>query len=205
MARSFVPGSQCPVDKTIEEIFLRHAKSRAGPGSRGAGVSGLLHNYEAYRRWARTTHERSKYVYVMLQMADMTDEGKGNTHRDVRLSMIRRSEKETAKVQDAFDSFFHSFSIDGDEKQYCIVSGKPATPEGESAFMSAESVGKEAKDEFIEERLKKDQMFFEHICRQGIKTFADMGKTVVVKTTSNRELIYRQQSNIAILLLVRAR
>ena len=116
VARSFEPGSQCPVDKTIEEIFMRHAKSRADPGSRGAGVYGLLQNYEAYRRLARTAHERSKYVDVMLQMADMTDEGKGNTHRVVRTSMIRRSEKETAKVLDAFDSLFHPFSIDGDEK-----------------------------------------------------------------------------------------
>ena len=165
VARSFEPGSQCPVDKTIEEIFMRHAKSRAGPGSRGADVYGLLQNYEAYRRLARTAHERSKYVDVMLQMADMTDEGKGNTHRVVRPSMIRRSEKEAAKVLDAFDSFFHPFSIDGDEKLYCIASGKPATPEVESAVMSTVSVGKEAKHEFIEQRLKRDQKFFEHIHR----------------------------------------
>ena len=33
VARSFVPGSQWPVDKTIEEIFMRHAKYRAGPES----------------------------------------------------------------------------------------------------------------------------------------------------------------------------
>ena len=82
-------------------------------------------------------------------MADMTDEGKGNTHRDVRPSMIMRSEKETAKVLDAFDSFFQPFSIDGDEKLYCIASGKTATPEVESAVMSSESVGKGAKDEFL--------------------------------------------------------
>ena len=106
------------------------------------GVSGLLKNYEAYRRWARTADERSKYVDVMLQMADMTDEGRGNTHRDVHPSMIRRSEKETAKVLDEFDSFFHPFSIDGDEKLYSIASGKPATPEVESAVMSADSVVK---------------------------------------------------------------
>ena len=63
VARSFVPGSQCSVDKTRE--VMRHAKSRVGPGSRGAGVSGLRQNYEAYRRWARTAHERSKYVDVL--------------------------------------------------------------------------------------------------------------------------------------------
>ena len=65
----------------------------------------------------------------MFQMADMVDEWRGNTHQDVRPSMIRRSEKETVKVLDAFDSFFHPFSMDGDEKLYCIASGKPATPE----------------------------------------------------------------------------
>ena len=90
--------------------------------------------------------------------------------------MIRRSEKETAKVLDAFDSFFHPFSFDGDEKLYCIASGKPATPEVESAVMSAESVSKEAKYEFIEERLKKDQMLFEHIRRQGLKHSLIWGK-----------------------------
>ena len=177
VARSFVPGSQCLVDKTIEETIMPHAKSRAGPGSRGAGVSELLQNYEAYRRWARTAHERSKYVDVMLETVDMTDEGRGNTHRDVRPSMIRRSEKETSKVLDEFDSFFHHFSIDGDEKLYCIASGKPATPEVESAVMSAESAGKEAKDEFIEERLKKK--FFESIRRQGVKHSLIWGKQLL--------------------------
>ncbi|KAG1696103.1 Maltase-glucoamylase, intestinal [Nymphon striatum] len=78
VARSFVPGNQCAVDKTIEETFMKHAKSHAGAGGRGAGVSGILNNYEAYRRWAKTAHERSRYLDVTLQMADMTDEdGKG--------------------------------------------------------------------------------------------------------------------------------
>lgn len=70
--------------------------------------------------------------------------------------------------------------------------------------MSAESVGKEAKDEFIEERLEKKQNFFEPIRRQRLKSFEDMGKTVVVKNTSNKEVLYRQQSNVAFQLLVRA-
>ena len=75
VARSYVPGNLCAVDKTIEETFMRHAKSHGGAGGRGAGVSGILTNYEAYRRWARTTHERSGYVDAMLQMASMSEEG----------------------------------------------------------------------------------------------------------------------------------
>ena len=60
VARSFIPSNRCAVDKTIEEAFLQHAKSQAGPGRRGAGISGLLNNYEAYRRWARAAHKRSR-------------------------------------------------------------------------------------------------------------------------------------------------
>ena len=60
VARSFIPTNRCAVDKTIEEAFMRHAKSQAGQGRRGAGISGLLNNYEAYRRWAHAAHERSR-------------------------------------------------------------------------------------------------------------------------------------------------
>ena len=34
VARSFIPANRCAVDKTIEETFMRHAKSQAGPGGR---------------------------------------------------------------------------------------------------------------------------------------------------------------------------
>ena len=58
-ACSLIPGNGCAVDKTMEETFMRHAKSRGGSG---AGVVGLTQKYEAYQRWVRTTHERVKHV-----------------------------------------------------------------------------------------------------------------------------------------------
>lgn len=94
VARSFVPGNRCYVNKTSEETFMKHAKSHAGDGGRGAGVSSILTNYGAYRRWARTAHEQSRYVDVTLQMAEMTDSetGRTNKHHDVRPSQIRKSD-----------------------------------------------------------------------------------------------------------------
>ena len=50
VARSFIPANRCAGEKTIAETFMRHAKSQAGPGRGGAGISGLLNDYEAYRR-----------------------------------------------------------------------------------------------------------------------------------------------------------
>lgn len=41
VARSFIPGNRSDVDKTMEETFMRHAKSG---GSSGAGITGILTN-----------------------------------------------------------------------------------------------------------------------------------------------------------------
>jgi hypothetical protein len=53
VARSFVPGNRCPVDKTIEETFMKHSKSNGGAGDGSTGLFGLLSNYDAYQRWVR--------------------------------------------------------------------------------------------------------------------------------------------------------
>jgi hypothetical protein len=45
-----------PVDKTIEETFMKHSKSHGGTGGGGADLSGLLSNYDAYQRWVRAAY-----------------------------------------------------------------------------------------------------------------------------------------------------
>ena len=50
VARSFIPGNRCAVDKTMEETFMKHAKSRSGAGGSGTGISGIAGNYDAYQR-----------------------------------------------------------------------------------------------------------------------------------------------------------
>lgn len=89
VARSFIPGNRCSVDKTMEETFMKHAKSHSGAGGIGAGVTGISRNYDAYQRWVQTTHERSKYVQATFNMADMLNEsGSSTRHRDLRPAEI---------------------------------------------------------------------------------------------------------------------
>ena len=58
VARSMIPGNRCAVDKTMEETFMKHAKSKGGAGGSGAGLCGILKNFNAYQRWVRSTPER---------------------------------------------------------------------------------------------------------------------------------------------------
>ena len=90
----------------MEETFMRHAKSRGGPGSSAAGTSGILTNYQAYQRWVRTTRLRSLYVNATLSMADLGDSNvDGRKHRDHRPTEIKKPEREVKKTKDAINSF----------------------------------------------------------------------------------------------------
>ena len=72
LARSQIPGNRCAVDKTMEETFMRFAKSSCGAG--GAGLTGILENYGAYQRCIRTTSERTKYYQATLEMTGMSND-----------------------------------------------------------------------------------------------------------------------------------
>lgn len=113
----------------------------------------MLTNPEAYQRWIRTTHARSQYVNSMLNMADMQ---RSNTHehRDLRQSEIKRSKKHTASAMEAVESFLNPFAVENQDKLYILSSGQAATEDIAINVIRADGAGKEARDSFIENRLK---------------------------------------------------
>ena len=94
VARSMIPGSRCAVDKTMEETFMKNAKSRGGAGGTGTGITGLTQNISAYERWVRTMHERCKYVDWTNNMAGLNKHDSSCQHRENRMSEKKRSEKQ---------------------------------------------------------------------------------------------------------------
>ena len=120
VARSFIPGNRSAVDKTIEETFMKHAKSRGGGGT-GAGLSGILKNQEAYQRWTRTMSKRTKYYQATLSLADMTTKiCDGSSHKDLRKAEIAKSEKQVIKTIEAIKSFIDPFDVEDHQKLYCF-------------------------------------------------------------------------------------
>lgn len=83
VARSFIPGNTYVVDKTVEEALMKHAKN-SGAGGSVSEIAGIARNYDAYQRWVRTTHERSRFVKANLNTADMSmDSECGGWNRDL--------------------------------------------------------------------------------------------------------------------------
>ena len=150
VARSFIPGNRCAVDKTMEETFMKHAKSRSGAGGSGTGISSIAGNYDAYQRWVRTTHERSKYVEATLNVADMLTDSESSTwYRDLRPAEIQKSNRQVCETQEAIFGFTNPFTISDKDNHYCISSGTRVPKDHENDILSAELRGKQAKETFI--------------------------------------------------------
>ena len=128
VARSFIPGNRCTVDKTTEETFMKSAMSRGGMGSGVTGLTGITTNYNAYQRWVRTLHQRTLYTNATFHMTDMlTESNEGDKHKDMRPWETRRSKRNVKSTTGAIESFLNPFGVDNRDELCCISSGAPAS------------------------------------------------------------------------------
>ncbi|KAI3389261.1 hypothetical protein SNEBB_009934, partial [Seison nebaliae] len=128
-------------------------------GTSAAGVSGILTNYNAYQRWVRSAHARSLYVDATLDMARMVDSQQDTKHRDVRPAEVRRGEKLVNAIKDAINSFLNPFTVETKDQLLIISSGSAASETVTKDVLKAETIGEQARDAFIEERLKPGERF----------------------------------------------
>ena len=204
VARSQIPGNRCEVDKTMEETLMKNSKSRGGAGGSSAGISGLTRNYAAYQRWIRTMHERCRYLEGIHALADIDNASSASvSNKDMRPSEIRRGEAKVEATVDAINNFVNPFTISDNESLYCISSGAKVPDEIENDILNAERIGKLEKEKFIEERLEKNERFFDPIKNPRLKTMGDMCRRVKVTTKQNKVVELKQSGNIAFQLLVK--
>ena len=222
VARSMIPGSRCAVDKTMEETFMKHAKSKGGAGGAGAGLCGLLKNFNAYQRWVRTTPERyiiiDLYIHICLlitvyvrvryleathtQAGLLEDPNRSLQHKDLNPAEIKRSEAHVKSCTSAFDGFMNPFTIEDKSALYSISSGAKVPVDFETEILEAENLGKNHKEAFIQDRLLENSKFFDPIKKLKLKTMADSTKTTKIKTSQNKVVELKHQGNIAFQLLV---
>ena len=161
---------------------MKHAKSKGGAGGSGAGLTGITQNLSAYQRWIRTTHERCRYLESTYRQAGMS-EGYSNRehHRETYPAEVSRCEKDVQSCISALNSFMNPFTCEDRDNLYNISSGSRIPSEIENDILRAESLGKEQKKSFIEERLSTNSKFFEPVKKLKLKTMADHNKVAKLK------------------------
>ena len=202
VARSFIPGNRCSVDKTMEETFMKHAKSRGGSG---VGITGITQNHAAYQRWIKTTHQRSHFLSAVYTLADMHNDQYGSSkHRDLRAAEINKGEQQVKAAMDAVDSFLNSFNITDKDGLYNLSSGSNMPNEIEKDILSAEKLGCKEKEKFIDERLKKNDKFFEPVKRLNLATMGNINKKIKVTNGKKKVVEFKEHNNVAFQLLVKS-
>ena len=205
VARSFIPGCRSATDKTIEETFMKHSKSRGGSG--GAGMIGILYNQDAYQCWVKTASERAKFYQATLPMAGMGhDNNKTNTkHKETRSSKIKKSEKFVQQVITSISDYGNPFGINDKERLYCLSLGCPVADDVKEDVLRAETLGAQAKLDFIEQRLGKeneekkgkngDAIFFDKIKKMKLKAMASDNNKVTLTKSDERKVSFRQDGS----------
>jgi hypothetical protein len=109
-------------------------------------------------------------------MAEM-DNTESSSHKELRPSNIVQSEEHKAKVVEAISNFINPFKVECHNLLYCLSSGSPAATYVEEDLLQADSIGKEAHNTFIQERLVDNtKSFHSPITRRKLKTFANRAK-----------------------------
>lgn len=122
-------------------------------------------------------------------------------HQNVLPCEIATSKKLVSRIIAVIKCFNNPFNIPDDGKLYNLSSGTPALGEVVKNALTAETVGKLAKEDFIENRLMKKSSFFDPIKRPNLKTMAHMPKSMKLSTSENKVVEYKQQRNIEFPLL----
>ena len=92
----------------------------------------------------------------------------------------------------AIQSFLNPFDVPDKGKLYCISSGATVPTAVEKDMMAAESIGKQAKERFIKERLHTKEWFFDPVKKLKLKTFQSGAKKV--KSQDSRKQNYHIQT-----------
>ena len=203
VAWSLIPGALSAVDKTMEETFMKFAKS-------DKGLVGLFSMFGTYQRWCRITSTRAQYFERMLEMCGLINDPecpKAGKHRELEAAEIKKSEEAVQRTLTAIKNFTNPFAIIDKDHLYNIASGAPVSPEVEIDVLQADTVGKEAKKAFIRDRFQNgssEKTFFEPIKRQKLKTMEASNKTVKLTSSQGKLIQYSEQSNLAFMLLIKS-
>ena len=117
---------------------------------------------------------------------------------------LYRNEGLVLATVDSVNSFLNPFGIPDKDNLYCISSGCKMSQDIERDVVSAECKGEDQKEAFIEERLKRNDNFFQPIKRLKLKTMEDNSRRVKITSTKSKVIEVRQHTNIAFQWLIKS-
>ena len=115
-----------------------------------------------------------------------------------------KSEKIVTRTQKAIYSFINPFDAEVKDNLVVLSSGAAVPDDIAEDILKAESSGREARDQFINDRLEKNKDFYKPIKRIKLKSFKDMNMRLKMTFKENKVIQYKEQSNKALYLMIQS-
>ena len=124
--------------------------------------------------------ERAQCYELLLEIRELIedpDKPKSGKHRELSPSRIKHGENAVKWRIAAIKNFMNPFTVPDKDQLYCIVSGSPMKADVERDVLLAESIGVNAKKQFITERFIEGKLgFFDPVKRKKLLTMEARSK-----------------------------
>ena len=186
--------SQIHVDQSIEQTVNRDSKTKGG-------IIGFSRKPGAVQRWVINAHQRAEISKNCKEMAGL-DELSTCQHKETGQSRLQRDEASVQAVLEVVTTASNPFSSLGCSSLVNIFSGIVASDEVERDIQHAYDMGEKKIVQFVEERLKSDNIdFFSRLTCLKLKTFSSLVNTRRLQVPG-RDVMVRVDRNLFARLLV---
>ncbi|XP_057314196.1 uncharacterized protein LOC130655456 [Hydractinia symbiolongicarpus] len=188
------PGkfNKVPSDQCIEQTINREQKCHGG-------ITGYSTSPGTIQRWVFTSHTIAKCISILEDM--LTIKQKMSHPKELGKSRMEFDEASVQRCYDTLVSWGSPFNSRDSLVQIC--SGVEATTVVEKNLLEAHSVGKKEMEEFVEKRIKSNEIsFYDRIKKNRLKTFKDVAVKKVCKVKEKNITIAAERSVFAKLLII---
>ena len=177
-------------DMALEQSLNKDTKTKGG-------IIGFTQDYDAVERWTLTSHLRAA---VYGNFKDLAAISQSSEEKELSQAKIKKSEKSVVSViKTVKEQFVSPFEFNSSKIQYLqnIVSGVLVKDEFREEILNAHSIGKQAADEFVKERILDGKTsFWAPITKMNLKTFSSGDKVVKVNRKNQSIATIKSHQNL---------
>ncbi len=169
-----------PVDQALESTI------NADAASRHTGITAFHQSQGATRRWTVTRSARSTIVRHLFEKAGITKST--NPSHELRKSKISKFQGDLENISKMITATMNPFSdsLIDNTYLYCLADGKQMPEEVKHDMLNISILGREWKDEFLQECFKDITRFDKPIKRRNLKSFASVAIKSRVKCKNEK-------------------
>ena len=141
-------GSAVPMDQALEKAYNKPAKS-------SSGIIGFSRRKEAVCKWNLIKHEKGKFRNFLYNACQINDDDEYRVHHEFSENITAADKESVRAVMKNIAQRGNPFDIDEPQRLMNIATGAILQKDTEEFLLNCDTLGRSARNEFYETRLKE--------------------------------------------------